>query len=359
MISLIDRYILKLFTSYLVAGLTVFSVLFLTVDFMSSMVRYNVQLSVLFRYYIYLLPSIVYQMIPMASVLSSIFTISSLQKSNELVALFSSGMSLIRISTPIVILTLIISIFGFFFSDLILPVFSKKKNYIYYLEIVKQPGLFSTVKENKIWYRSRNTLFNIKTLNIKKKQAQQLTLYYFDPNWNLIQLITAKEVHMNGGKWALSDGALTLFIEDSPFPLTTSFDKKIISVAEDLGDLKSNPDTSDTLSVTDLKKFIGKNKEAGLDTMHYEVDYYAKYSFAFASSLLAILSIPFSLTGPRGAGRAASVAKCIGLVFLYWAIFSSSITLGRHGAIHPLMAAWAPNAIVSLLAIFFIYRLKK
>ena len=36
------------------------------------------------------------------------------------------------------------------------------------------------VKENKIWYRSKDSLFNIKTLNIKKRQAQQLTLYNFD-----------------------------------------------------------------------------------------------------------------------------------------------------------------------------------
>ena len=55
-----------------------------------------------------------------------------------------------------------------------------QKNYIFLVEIAKQPGLYSMVKENKIWYRSKDSLFNIKTLNIKKRQAQQLTLYNFD-----------------------------------------------------------------------------------------------------------------------------------------------------------------------------------
>ena len=36
-----------------------------------------------------------------------------------------------------------------------------------------------------------------------------------------------------------------------------------------------------------LRKFINKNKEAGLDTLHYEVEYHSKFGFAFAAFVMS------------------------------------------------------------------------
>ncbi|MCM2283008.1 MAG: LptF/LptG family permease, partial [Bdellovibrionaceae bacterium] len=92
--TLIDRYIARLFAGFFIAGLLVFVSLFITVDFMSNINRFDAPVEAVGRFYAYAVPGIIYQMIPVACLLGTIFTLSALNRNNELVALFSSGMSL-------------------------------------------------------------------------------------------------------------------------------------------------------------------------------------------------------------------------------------------------------------------------
>lgn len=357
--GLADRYIAKKFILFFIGGLLVFATIFLAFDSLSSLARYEVSSAVLISYYSYYLPSIVYQMIPVACLLATVFTLTSLSRSQELVAFFSMGMSLWRVSLPILVVVGIVGGFNFWVGDRLLPKFNQKKNYVFYVEIKKRPGLYSTVKTNKIWYRSENVLFNIKTISAESATAQGLSLYYFDGGWNLVQLIVAKTVHISGSTWELLDGTVTLFAKESSFPLTKTFSKKVIEMNEEVADLQSSEHSSDTMSLNALNRFIFKNKEAGLDTLRYEVDFHSRASFPFAALVMSLMGIPFSVGRQRSGGAFVSISLCIGLTFFYWALYSSSITLGRHGVLPPIVAAWAPNLLMALGGIVLIARLRR
>ncbi|RYZ61466.1 MAG: LptF/LptG family permease, partial [Proteobacteria bacterium] len=101
------------------------------------------------------------------------------------------------------------------------------------------------------------------------------------------------------------------------------------------------------------------NKDAGLDTIRYEVDYQSKYSFAFAGLVMCLLGIPFSVGKARSGGTMMNVGIVILLVFGYWILYSSSLTLGSHGHLTPILAAWAPNLFMAGLSYFFLLRLKR
>lgn len=359
MFTIIDRYISKLFLAFFIGGLIVFVTLYITVDFMSNLVRLNASTPALIEYYLLAVPGILYQMMPVACLLATIFTLSVLNRNNELIALFSSGMSLARVSTPILLMVMLISAVSFWLHDRLLPVVNQQKNYVYYVEIKKQPGLYSTVKTNRIWYRSGNVLFNIKTLQADKGTAQGLTMYYFNGAWDLIQMITAQDVSLNGRTWDLSNGTVTLFSSDDNVPMTQNYVSKSITVSEDTSDIQQSAQGTDTLSVSELKRFIQRNKESGLDTLRYEVDYYAKFSFAFAAFVMSFIGIPFSVTRQRSGSSAVNVGVTILLAFGYYAAYSSGITLGRHGAIPPMAAVWLPNIVMVVVAAIFLFRLKR
>lgn len=358
-LHIIDRYILKFFLLFFILSLLVFVSLFFSVDFMSTFIQKNIGLGVVARYYLYQTPDILHQMIPIASLMATVFTLSSLNRSNELIALFSLGMSLARVSAPVLGAVAVISTLGFWVGNKVLPKTNQMKNYIYFTEVKKKPSLYSTIKTNKIWYRSENILFNIKTLNASAKRAEGLNLYYFDKDWNLSQLITAESMIMKPEFWELENGKVTLFTKDSSFPLTKNFKQKTVKVNEDIGDLQSSAASSDVLSLKDLNKFISKNKEAGLDTLHYEVDYHSKFSFAFAAFVMSLLGIPFSVKHQRSGGTLANVGICILLAFIYWSLYSSFLTMGKHSVLPPLLAAWLPNVIMVGASLFFLFKLKK
>lgn len=358
--SLVDRYISKMFLGYFAVGLGVFVTLFLAVDAMNFAVRHaEAGASPLIRYYVYYLPAIIYQMVPVACLLATVFTITALNKSNELVALYSVGLSLLRVSLPILIWVVFISVISFGVHDQIMPRLAQKKNYVEYVEIKKRPGLYSTVNTNKIWYRSENILFNIKTLDTEDSKAQGLTLYYFDAAWNLVQTLTAEVVEIVGNRWELHRGTLTLFNLENSFPLTKSFETKTIVMNEEVADIQSTANTAEVMSLNTLNKFISKNKEAGLDTLNYEVDYFGKFGFASAALVMSLLGIPFSVNRQRSGGHALSIGLCLGLAFVYWALYSSGLTMGRYGALPPFVAALAPSLLMAGIAGRLLLRLKQ
>ena len=360
MLLIIDRHIANLFLLFFFVGLVVFSTLFLAVDSIGSFIRYGtVGTDVFLRFYVYFTPEIVCQMMPMACLAGTIFTLSSLNRTNELVALFGVGMSLARISAPILVLVSTISVAFFWVGDRILPKLVQKKNYIKYVEIKKRPGLYSTVKTNKIWYKSDDILFNIKTLNANDSTAQGLTMYYLDSDWKLVRQIQARSVKIRDGLWDLQDGLVTQFTDASSFPQTQKFKMKMVTMGEGVNDIQSTAHSFDIMGIDQLGRFIKRNKEAGLDTLSYEVDYHRKFGFAFAALVMALLGIPFSVGGQRSGGKFMNIGLCIGFGFAYWFLFSSSLTLGRNGLIPPAISAWAPNVIFSGASIYFLRRLKK
>ena len=353
----IDRYISVLFWTYFLGGLLIFSTIFVAIDILGMMVEYkNIVLDSWLKYYEYSLPEVVYRMLPMASVMAVVFTLSTLNRLNELVALYSMGMGLVRICTPMLMWILVLCGVEMGLSDRVLPNFSRQKNYIFYHKIKKNPSMYSMVKTDRIWYRSQDTIFNIKTLNEKTHKAQGLMLYYFNQNWDLLQMISAKDVDLKGSQWDLHDGSVTVFTEDSSFPLTTQFKEKTIVMNEESKDLSASANTSDVLSLNELSQFIKKNKEAGLDTVRYEVDYHSKYSYALAALVMSLLGIPFSANRARAGGAMKNVGICLGLVLLFWIFYSSSLTLGNYGHLTPILAAWTPIFIMSAIAAYFIRR---
>lgn len=361
MFARIDRYLLGLFWSAFFAALLVFLTLFLATDAMTTLVKYKeIGSPVLLRYYAVYAPEIIYKMLPIACVVGTVMTISSLNKGSELVALFASGMSLFRVSRVIFISIFLISVFSYYLSDQLMPAFSRQKNFIYYNEMEKTPGRFQTIKTNKIWYRSKNSIFNIRTLNADGNQAQGLSLYFFNDKWDLVQMLTADSVLMNGRQWILKRGTVTVFDQSSSFPLNDRFQEKTIVMTEDAQDLRSTGQTSDLLTQAELSRFINRNKEAGLDTIRYEVDFHSKFSFALAGLVMSLLALPFCVGQARGGGgMVKNVGISIGLVVMYWIAYSTSQTLGQHGQIAPVVAAWLPNSSMIALGVFLLLRSKR
>ncbi len=356
MLSLIDKIIAKQFLGYFLAGLSVFVMIFLAADFTSSLVRFNAGIEIFAKYYAYYLPQMVYQMIPVACLIGAMFTLSNMNKNNELVSLFSMGVSLARISAPILVLVAILSVMAFFLGDRVLPGALRSKNYVYYVELKKKPNLYSTVKQNKIWYRSDNVIFNIGVLDPKADTAQALTMYYFNEAWDLVQIIKAREVKLLDDVWSLDEGTVTLFSTESSFPMTRSFKNKMISMSEELSDIKSAPPTSDVLSVAELRRYIRKNKALSLDTKSFEVDLHGKIAFAFSGLILALLGIPFTTKSQRQGGLMLNVGIAAGMALVYWILFSAGMSVGKAGLVPPILAAWGPNV---LLMGFAIHQLRK
>ena len=355
MFVLIDRHISKAFLTHFLSGLVVFLTLFFVVDFVTSLMRFDVSLSTLGRYYGAYSFQICYQFIPVAAMVGVVFTLSELNRNKELTALFSLGISLGRVLFPIFFWTFVLFGFSFFLGDQVIPVTKQKRDYIYYGEMKKTPGLFSTVKTDKIWYRSGSVLFNIKFLDSENHKAFGVTFHYFSPDWHLEQLISSREAFIHEGNWELLDGKKITFTDNMTTPVVEKFKTKTIAVDKELSDIQSTSSASDFLSLKELGRYIKKNKEAGLNMTSFEVDYHNKFSFPFTIFVMALMAVPFVIGHQRSAGFTKNVFLIIAMTFVFWVLHSFFISFGRHGQVPPVIATWGPNFLMLLLTRYNFY----
>ncbi len=107
--------------------------------------------------------------LPLAILLSSLMTFGNLGERYELVAVKSAGISLRTVMKPLVVLSVLISIFAFFFSNNILPVTNLKFKSILY--DVRQQKLALNIREG-IFYNGIEGY----TMRIGKKEKDGVTI---------------------------------------------------------------------------------------------------------------------------------------------------------------------------------------
>ena len=87
--------------------------------------------------------------------------------------------------------------------------------------------------------------------------------------------------------------------------------------------------------------------------------FHSKFSFALAGLVMSLLALPFCVGHARGGGMAKNIGICLGLVLAYWILYSTSQTLGHHGQLSPILAAWFPNVFMVGLGVFLLLRSKR
>jgi lipopolysaccharide export system permease protein len=161
-------YIIKSFIGpffvTLVISLFVLLMQFLWV-YLDDLVGKGLDLSIISEFVVYTLAMLMTNALPLAILLASIMTFGDLGENNELLAMKAAGISLYRIITPVVILSVCISVGAFFFSNKVIPqAFLKLVTLMKSIqevkpEIVVKEGVFSNDIDGfsiKVGKKSRN-----------------------------------------------------------------------------------------------------------------------------------------------------------------------------------------------------------
>src|ERR1700739_2007783 len=98
------------------------------------------------------LPQIIVHMMPPSVLLATVFTLSGLSRTNELIACHSIGIGVWRIMSLILSIVFIASCLMLVMEDRILPPTFKKQTSYYWREMRHRPDFFLDIKKDKIWY---------------------------------------------------------------------------------------------------------------------------------------------------------------------------------------------------------------
>ena len=173
MIKKLDKLVLKAFIGPFIA--TFFIALFILMlqnlwKYIDDLVGKDLDFFTICKFLWYASATLLILAIPIAILISSIMTFGNLGERFELVAVKSSGISLLRFMRPLIIVSLFLCIISFFFANNVIPVANLQFKTLYYDIAYKKPAL--DLKEGRFY-----TQIPGYAIKVGKKDKDQKTIH--------------------------------------------------------------------------------------------------------------------------------------------------------------------------------------
>jgi lipopolysaccharide export system permease protein len=358
---LIDIYLLQRFFYYfmvILAGFVLIFDAFTLFDLLGDISKNNIPISMVLEYFRYLVPLMVYQLAPLATLVATLVTLAVLAKNNEVIAFKASGISLYRLVLPLTLAGCMLAGAMFLLDDTFLPYANQRQDALRN-QIKGRPAQTYFQPARQWIFGENNKVYNYELFDSDRQLFGGLNVFELDPDtFQIRRRIYATRASWEPieNTWVLAGGWIRDF-ENGQIAQYTPF--KVTSVAE-----LTEPPTYFRREVRQyyqmnwrqLGEYIASLKQAGFDTSRLSVQWQKKFAFPLIAAIIVFLGAPFAfLVGTRGAIGGLAVAVGIGIV--YWATAALFEAMGSVGQLPPLLAGWAPDAIFGFLAVYFFLRM--
>jgi len=348
----LDRYMIRRWLMFFVPAMIVLGAAYLASDAAFTLweyIRRGLSPAHIAMHYILKTPNILYQMAPIASLIATLLTMSNMKKSGEMTAVFAIGIGGVRMSAPVLAISVVVSLLAFYVTESMAPGANRISRDL----VRKESGAGSSVVGTKrIWLLEGNRVIHIRSVQDGGARLTQPTILQFEGKGlrNLSLRMDADSVIWDENSWKaeevvvrrFSDGILTdsKVIRNQRLPIRIRPDE--------FYRVRRKPEE---MSMSELRKYILNLKAAGLPHITHQVSIYLKVSTAAISLIFTVIALPVAFLMPIRGGVPMGLGLSIMLVLIFWSIFSLVLTLGYTGIIPPPVAAWVAQVLFLLLGL--------
>jgi lipopolysaccharide export system permease protein len=357
--TILDRYLIRKFSFNLFFGTFAFVIIFLVVDLIENVDKFidlNVKFATVLIYYVYYIPYIISLTLPVAMLLACLFALGSMSQHNEIIAQKSAGISLYRITLPLLGLGLVISIASGFFNELVVPYSNQARLDIYRYQMKKNPRNIGT-RRNDIYIQDiKNRMVSIAFYNGNTKEAITVSLQYFDGPV-IVRRIDAKKMIWQDSSWIMQDVTERAFSDT--VETMTSYKQLVMKdlhfKPESLLEVQKNPEE---MSYAELKSFIADMNRIGAEVRKWIVELYLKVSYPFSNFIIILFGAPIAAQ-KRRSGTAVGIGISLMVCFIYFMFMRTGQVLGHQGTLAPWLAAWIGNIAFGVAGILIMIKIRK
>jgi LPS export ABC transporter permease LptF/LPS export ABC transporter permease LptG len=359
--SVLDWYVLRGFLFYFVLLLAGFVLLFETFTFfelLDDISRHHTPSLDVANYFRFLTVSNFYQFSPLAALTAVLVTLGVLAKNNEIVAFKAAGISLYRVSLPLLAMGLVLAGGLVVLGDTYLPYANQRQDELYN-EIKGRPPQTYFSPQHQWIFGENSKVYNYDLFDSDHNLFGGLSVFELDPGtFQLRRRVYAARAHWFAQQhtWVLESG----WVRDFDDGHVTSYVPFVVDALPELGEppsyFKREIRQSNQMNWPQLRRYIDSLERAGFDVARLSVQLYKKLAFPLIAPIIILLAIPFSLlVGTRGA--VGGLALGLGIGIFYWAVSALFEAMGAVGQLPPFMAAWSPDLIFGFLALYFFLRM--
>lgn len=316
-------------------------------------------------------PTRVYEVLPIAVLISAIYVFSQLASQSEYTIFRVAGLntrqalfSLFKLAIPLVLVT-------FIFGEFIGPRAEQ------FAQKVKLESLGATVSagfRSGVWVKDRDrnpgpeggelTRF-VNVAGLKPDQTVTgITVYEFDPAYRLRVIRVAQEGRYQGRQfWQLKNVSETRFTElpraaNAAHELTPEFRAEQVKFPEITMHSELTPQilsvllvTPERMSTLDLFRYIRHLRDNKQDTQRYEIAFWKKVVYPLTLFVMVALALPFAYLHARAG---AVGVKVFGGIMLGLSFHLANTLFSHVGLLHtwpPIISALVPGTLYLFIAL--------
>jgi lipopolysaccharide export system permease protein len=353
-------YITREYLKMVGALAVVFVATYTLFDFIEKVDNFHeadVPASVMTQFFLYQVPELLALLLPMAVLLGTILTLGLMARRNEITAIKASGVSLFRISLPILLVGLLMTLATALINETVIPHAKSKTNYIWDVMVEKRPG--SLFHNEKFWYKGHSSIYHVGFFDTETLTLSDVVYYRFDERFNLLMRVDARRARYLDGQWIFFTGLVQKRLADGSYD-AENFEERTVDLPEKPSDFSRLSKPSEEMNFAELNQYVQKVEDEGYDTRRYRVDMMCKISFPFVCLIMALVGIPLALYQEGKDALPLAVILGVGVALIYWISFSYVRSLfGYGGVLHPFLAAWLTNGIFTIVALIFLTRVRQ
>jgi lipopolysaccharide export system permease protein len=354
-LRIIDRYVLSELLGPFFIGILGFVMVMVTdllFTYTDMIINRGVPLLAVLRLLLFKLPYILVMTFPVSVLFATAMALGRLSKDNEIIALRTSGINFFRLSAPIVIFSLVISLVSFFTNERLVPYANRVSDEIIRNIIYRNP--LPQVKEDVFFKDAHNRYYYVNKVDTQNNKLYDILVYEFVRGETLPRIIFAASADYENLAWDLRSGRVNKFDAQGRLNYEATFDRMKIFVNEDLANFTA-AQTPEQMNSAELKARLASSNRSGRAVLEMATDYYMKFSVPLTCFIFALVGIPLSLPAVRS-GRTWGVTLSIVVMFTFYVFASVFRSLGRGGVLTPLLAAWLPQFLFGTFGLVLLLR---
>ncbi len=359
--QLLDIYLLRSFFYYfflLTAGFILLFEVFTFFELLDDIAQHRTSLLEIVNYFLYLATYLFYQLAPLAALVAVLITLGVMTKNNELVAFKAAGISLYRLSLPLLLAGMFLTAGLIVLDDTYLPYANQRQDALRNQIKGRPPQTY--YQPSRQWIFGENAkVYNYEFFDPDHELFGGLNVFELDPTtFEIRRRIYAARAHWDTQQkiWILESG----WIREFDHGQVSRYAPFMATAMQELNEPPSyfNREVRQSYQMTwwELKRYISDLSQAGFDVARLSVQLQRKLSFPLIAPIIILLAIPFSiLVGTRGA--VGGLALGVGIAIVYWAASALTEAMGSVGQLPPLLAGWASDTIFGFLGLYFFLKM--
>jgi lipopolysaccharide export system permease protein len=354
---IIDRYIIRKFLSTFFFSIILILAIAIVLDFSEKIDDFLESHApwhkVIFDYYLNFIPYFASLFSHLFTFISVIYFTSRMAYNTEFIAILSNGVSFNRILYPYFISALIITLFSFTLNNFVIPHGVAKKQAFEEQYYHRAPRMVNDRNIHK--QISPGVYIYLESYNAYNNSGRLFSMEKYE-NGELVSKLMSKEVRWDSttSKWKIRDYMIRNYKGDNQTIITGKSIDTTMNITPE--EFRRRDNAVQAMNLPELNRFIKRQKMQGASNLNQIlIEKQKRFSFPFSTFILTLIGVSVSSKKIKGGiGMQIGIGLLISFSYILFLQFSSQFAIS--GAFSPFVAAWIPNVLFLIIAIF-LYRL--